>query len=123
MSPFDLFPLGQPAFVVNHLDRAAHLRSHDDKLMAFENHPATRAYVVHRDSLVVKREGDTVRALLTIPEALSFGANPGTIFLGLHDGAALFGMGITATAVEQLVTRDDVAVTELRGMAMPGAIP
>jgi len=123
MSPFDLFPAGQPAFVANHIDRAAHLRSHDDKLIGFEQHPATRAYVVHRDSLVVKREGDTVRAQLSIPEALGFGANPGTIFLGLHDGAALFGMGIAAPAVEQLMGRDDVAVSELRGMAMQGALP
>jgi len=32
-------------------------------------------------------------------------------------------MGIPATAVEKLLTRDDVAVTELRGMAMQGAVP
>jgi NAD+ diphosphatase len=79
--------------------------------------------VVHRDSLVVKREGDGVRALLRIDEALKFGANPGTVFLGLRDGAAIFGMGISQTAVEKLVGRDDVAVTELRGMAMQGAVP
>ncbi|MBV8696310.1 MAG: NADH pyrophosphatase, partial [Bradyrhizobium sp.] len=48
MSAFDSFPLGRPAFVNNILDRAAHLRRHDDKLLAFEGHPATRAYVVHR---------------------------------------------------------------------------
>jgi NAD+ diphosphatase len=123
MSPFDLFPLGQPAFVANHLDRAAHLRLHDDKLLAFEGQSATRAYVIHRDSLVMKREGDQLRALLTIDEALKFGANPGTIFLGLRDGAALFGMGISPSAVEQLAGREDVAVNELRGMAMQGIIP
>ena len=123
MSPFDLFPLGQPAFVTNTIDRAAHLRRDDDKLMAFEKHPATRAYVVARDSLVVKREGDAVRALLTMDEALGYGANPGTIFLGLRDDAAVFGMGISAGAVEQLAGRNDVAVSELRGMAMQGAVP
>jgi NAD+ diphosphatase len=32
-------------------------------------------------------------------------------------------MGIAAPAVETLLTRDDVAVTELRGMAMQGAVP
>ena len=32
-------------------------------------------------------------------------------------------MGIAAAAVEKLLTRDDVAVTELRGMAMQGVIP
>ncbi len=123
MSAFDSFPLGQPAFVSNVLDRAAHLRGNDERLLALEGHPASRAYVVHRDSLVVKREDGSSRALLGIDEALKFGANPGTIFLGLRDGAAVFGMGISATAAEKLLNRDDVAVTELRGMAMQGVVP
>jgi len=49
--------------------------------------------------------------------------NPGTIFLGLRDGAAVFGMGISAAARKKLLTRNDVAVTELRGMAMQGVVP
>jgi NAD+ diphosphatase len=123
MSASDSFPLGQPGFVNNILDRAAHLRTRDDKLMALESDPRSRAYVVHRDSLVVKREGEATRALLSIDEALKCGANPGTIFLGLRDGAAVFGMGISAAAAEKLVTSNDVAVAELRGMAMQGAVP
>jgi NAD+ diphosphatase len=123
MSAFDSFPLGKPAFVSNILDRAAHLRGKDDKLMALESHPASRAYVVHRDSLVVKRENGASRALLSIKEALTFGANPGTIFLGLRDGAAVFGMGISQAAAEKLINREDAAVTELRGMAMQGVVP
>src|SRR4051794_596807 len=123
MSAFDSFPLGQPAFVTHVLDRAAHLRRDDEKLFALEQKPSSRAYVVYRDSLLVKREGDKVRALLTIDEALKFGANPGTVFLGLRDGAAVFGMGIKAEAVEGLLTRDDVTVSELRGMAMQGVVP
>src|SRR6478735_4192579 len=114
MTAFDSFPLGQPAFVTHVLDRAAHLRSDDTKLMALEGHPDARAYVVHRDSLVVKQESDGPRALLRIDEALTFGANPGTIFLGLRDGAAVFGMGISAAAVENLLPRKDVAVNGLR---------
>ena len=123
MSPFDAFPLGQPAFVANVLDRAAHLRLNDDKLLALESSPTSRAYVVHRDSLVVKNEGGASRALLSLDEALKLGANPGTVFLGLRDGAAIFGMGISAQAAEKLIGRDDAAVTELRGMAMQGAVP
>ncbi len=123
MTAFDSFPLGQPAFVTHILDRAAHLRRDDAKLAALESHRDSRAYLVHRDSLVMNRQGGAPRALLTIDEALRYGANPGTIFLGLRDGAAVFGMGIAATAVEKLVTRDDVAVTELRGMVMQGVIP
>jgi NAD+ diphosphatase len=123
MTAFDSFPLGQPGFVSNILDRAAHLRNNDEKLMALEGHRDARAYVVHRDSLVVKQEPNGPRALLTIEEAHQCGANPGTIFLGLRDGAAVFGMGISAEAVEKLLTRQDVAVTELRGMAMQGIVP
>src|SRR3954454_5304561 len=124
MSAFDSFPLGQPAFISHILDRAAHLRGDEEKLFALEGRADARAYVVYRDSLVVKQEAEGPRALLTIDEALKFGANPGTIFLGLRDGAgAVFGMGIKAEAVEKLLTRNDVAVAELRGMAMQGVVP
>jgi NAD+ diphosphatase len=123
MTAFDSFPLGQPGFVTHILDRAAHLRSDDAKLLALEERRDARAYVVYRDSLVVKREATSPRALLSLDEALTFGANPGTIFLGLRDGAPVFGMGISSAAVEKLSTRDDAAVTELRGMAMQGVVP
>jgi len=123
MTAFDSFPLGKPAFVTHILDRAAHLRSDDTKLMALEQRRDARAYVVHRDSLVAKQEAEGPRALLTIDEALKFGANPGTIFLGLRDGAPLFGMGISAAAVESLLTRNDVKSSELRGMVMQGLVP
>jgi NAD+ diphosphatase len=123
MSAFDSFPLGQPAFVTHVLDRAAHLRSNDEKLFALESHRDARAYVIYRDSLVAKQESDGPRVLLRIDEALKFGANPGTIFLGLRDGAPVFGMGIAAAAVEKLLIGTDAAVTELRGMAMQGVVP
>lgn len=123
MTAFDSFPLGQPGFVTHILDRAAHLRSDDARLLALEGHRDARAYVVYRDSLVVKREATGPRALLSLDEALTFGANPGTIFLGLREGAPVFGMGISPAAVEKLSTRDDAAVTELRGMAMQGLVP
>src|SRR5260370_31173660 len=99
MTAFDSFPLGQPAFITHILDRAAHLRADDAKLLALEGHRDSRAYVVYRDSLVVKQEGGSPRALLTIDEAVKFGANPGTIFLRLRDGAAVVGMCISAAAV------------------------
>ncbi len=118
-----LFPIGRPAFVSDILDRAAHLRTSNEKLFAMEGQRDARAYVVYRDSLVVKQEAEGPRALLTIDEALKFGANPGTIFLGLRDGAPVFGMGMSAAAAEKLLGRDDVGVTELRGMAMQGSVP
>jgi len=123
MTAFDWFPLGQPGFVTHILDRAAHLRGDDAKLLTLEGHRDARAYVINRDSLVVKRESAGPRVLLGIDEALKFGANPGTVFLGLRDGATVFGMGISPAAVETLLTREDVTVTELRGMVMQGVVP
>jgi len=122
MSAFDSFPLGKPAFVTHTLDRAAHLRTNEEKLFALEGHREARAYVVYRDSLLVKQEAGGPRALLSLDEALKYGANPGTVFLGLRDNAPVFGMGISPAAAEKLVGRDDVAVTELRGMAMQGVV-
>lgn len=118
----DSFPLGQPGFVSHPIDRAAHLRSNDEKLYAMETHRDARAYVVHRDSLLMTQGTEGPRALLTLDEARKFGANPGTIFLGLKDGAAIFGMGITATAAEALMGRSDVGVENLRAVAASGAV-
>ncbi|MEH2510972.1 NAD+ diphosphatase [Nitrobacteraceae bacterium AZCC 1564] len=116
------FPLGQPGFVSHPIDRAAHLRGDDEKLYALETHRDARAYVIHRDSLLMTQGADGPRALLTLDEARKFGANPGTIFLGLKDGAAIFGMGISAAAAEALLGRDDVGVENLRAVAASGAV-
>ena len=106
----DSFPLGQPGFVSHPIDRAAHVRTDAEKLFALEGDRKARAYVVHRDSIVVTQGADGPRALLTLDEARKFGANPGTIFLGLLEGAAIFGMGISAAAAEDLMGRQDVGV-------------
>src|SRR5260370_32387022 len=123
MTAFDSFPLGRPAFGSNVLDRAAHLRSDDAKLMALEGHRDARAYVVYRDSLVMKQEADGARALLSIDEALKFGANPGTIFLGLRDGAAVFGMGVSAAAGEKMLPPHVFPRTQHGRMGVQGLGP
>lgn len=117
------FPLGQPGFVSHPIDRAAHLRDDNEKLFALESHRNARAYVMYRDSILVKQDPDGPRASLTLDEARGYGANPGTIFLGLRDGAAVFGMGIPAPAVEKLIGRNDVVVGDLRAQITQGALP
>lgn len=123
MTASDSYPLGQPGFMADPLERAAHLRDNAEKLFALESHRDARAYVVYRESLLVKETSEGPRALLTLDEARGYGANPGTIFLGLREGAAVFGMGIAPVAAEKLLGRNDVSVNELRGMAMQGVLP
>jgi NAD+ diphosphatase len=123
MSQDSLFPLGQFGFLINPIDRAAHLRDDAEKLFALEGKASSRAYVIHRDALVVKQDGDAVRAALTVKEAIALGANPGTIFLGLRDGAPYFGMGIAAQAAEKLMTQEGAGVEPLRNLAAQGLVP
>jgi len=123
MTTADSFPLGQPGFISHPIDRAAHLRTDAEKLFALEGRKDARAYVIHRDSLLMTQGADGPRALLTLEEARRFGANPGTIFLGLREGAPVFGMGISPAAAEELIGRDNVSVENLRAMAASGAIP
>jgi NAD+ diphosphatase len=117
------FPLGQPGFATHPIDRAAHLRTDAEKLFALEGRKDARAYVIHRDSLLMTQGADGPRALLTLEEARRFGANPGTIFLGLRDGAPVFGMGISPAAAEELMGCGDAGVENLRAMAASGAVP
>src|SRR3977135_3981085 len=98
MSAFDKYPLGKPAFVTHVLDRAAHLRTNDEKLFPLEGPRDARAYVIYRDSLVVKQEADGPRLLLGVDEAVKLGANPGTIVLRLRDAAPRCGMGSASSA-------------------------
>lgn len=117
-----MFPLGQPAFVSHALDRAAHLRTDPERLQAMEDDSRARAYVVHRDSMILAREGAALRPRLALDEARRLGANPGTVFLGLRDGAPVFGMGIAADAVEALLTRGDIMVGNIRALVTEGAL-
>lgn len=123
MTTINSFPLGQPGFVSHPIERAAHLRTDPEKLFALESRKDARAYVIHRDSLLMTQGADGPRALLTLEEARRFGANPGTIFLGLRDGAPVFGMGISPAAAEELIGRGGVGVENLRAMAASGAVP
>ena len=104
MTAFNSFPLGTARLRHQHpRSRRASAHATTRSCSRWKSHRDARAYVVYRDSLVVKQEAEGPRALLSIDEALKFGANPGTIFLGLRDGAAVFGMGISAAAVEKLL--------------------
>ena len=51
-----LFPIGQMGFATHPIDRAAHLRDDAEKLRELENRTDARAYVIDRDSIVLKSE-------------------------------------------------------------------
>ena len=120
MTDQTLFPLGQFGFLINPLNRAAHVRENSDGLLVLEGRPDSRAYVIHRDSILVKRDGDSVRAALTLKEAGAAGANPGRIFLGLREDAPYFGMGMPQ---EPPALPAGFALEPLRNLANFGHVP
>ncbi len=117
------FPLGRPGFVANPIDRAAHLRLQPDRLSALENRADARVYVLHRDSLLLKHDSDGPRARLTFEEARTLGAAEPSFFLGLDDGAAVFGMGLSIAAADKLASHRDVTLENIRMLAITGTIP
>jgi NAD+ diphosphatase len=116
-----LFPLGEFAFLLNPLDRAAHMRADAQRLLEVESDAGSRAYVIQRDSILVKRESDGERAAITVKEALAAGANPGTIFLGLRDQTSYFGMGLPVEANNYLPA--GFSVEPVRNLALEGRVP
>ncbi len=116
------FPLGRPGFIADPIDRAAHLRTQPDQLLALERHPNARVYVVHRDSLLLKHETSGPRALLTLEEARAFGAGEPPFFLGLDDGAAVFGMGLNTAAADRIAGHREATLENIRMLAATGAI-
>lgn len=116
------FPLGRPGFIANPIDRAAHLRTKPDRLLALERHPDARVYVVHRDSLLLKHDTSGSRALLSLEEARALGAGEPPFFLGLDEEAAVFGMGLNAAAADAIAGQRDVTLENIRMLAATGGV-
>ena len=77
----------------------------------------------YRDSLVVKKEGEARARCSRSRKRWTSAPIPARSSWGCATARAIFGMGISPAAAEKLVGRNDVAVTELRGMAMQGVVP
>ena len=120
--PASAFQLGRPGFVAEPIDRAAHLRTQSDAMLALRQHPDTRVYVVHRDALLLKHTSEAPRARITFDEARELGAHEPPSFLGLDRGAALFGTDLSDEAAERIAGRAGASLMNLRALASQGTI-
>jgi NAD+ diphosphatase len=102
------------------IDRAAERRLDTAWLEACQNDTRTRFYVIGGESIVLKK-GDSVHdPAFTRDEACALAPGTETVFLGLLDGAARFGLGIAPASAETLKRRDDLFVIDLRSIAVQG---
>lgn len=121
--PFDLGPRPHLGYTQSRIDRVAERRLDSDWLTARINDTASRIYVIGGELIILKKR-DTVHDPDFEPhEARALTPHTETVFLGMFDGHACFGIGIMPAAAEALKARNDLVVTDLRSIAIQGLVP
>jgi NAD+ diphosphatase len=121
MSPGpDLGPKPPLGYTASSLQRAAERRGDASFVAALEADGAARAYAIGGERVVLKKNPGGLDPLFTLGEARALVRSAETVFLGLVDGAARFGVGLDPTATEALKARDDLYISDLRSIAIQG---
>ncbi len=81
-----------------------------------------RCYVIGGEFVVLKKERDGFDPLFSLQAAHAIGAARERVFLGTLDGAPRFGVGLEPALIEPLKARDDLKITDLRTIALQGAV-
>ncbi len=121
-SRFDLGPKPHLGYTESRIERAAEKRLEAAWLDAQASDARSRVYVAGGEMIVLKKGGALHDPLFTPDEARELGPLTETVFLGLMDGAARFGAGMTQPHAEALKERDDLFVTDLRSIAIQGLV-
>ena len=109
-------------YVVNPLNRRAELRDHAEAIDALRTEDTARAIVLVGDASVLNRKGDGLDALFSLQEAAALGDAHETVFLGIQDLSAVFGIEIDAALAEPLGTRPDLLITDARSIAVQALV-
>jgi NAD+ diphosphatase len=115
-------PFPRLGYCGSRLDRAAERREDADFLLRLAAHPDARSYVVSGELVVLRKRGDTLDPLFTTAETRALGSATETIFLGLHEGAGRFGIGLAQADGQALKDSSGFLVTDLRSLAVQGLV-
>ena len=118
----DLGPKPRLGYTESVIERAADRRTDPAWLAAQWADPRSRSYVIGNELIVLKHGGEVHDPAFTPEEARALAPGAETVFLGLHDGAARFGTGITQASAEALKARNDLFVSYLRSIAIQGLV-
>lgn len=117
-----LGPKPRLGYANSRIERAAELRPDAAKLAALAGDSRAATYVIGGEMIVLKKGAVINDPQFSFTEAGALGTAAETVFLGLLDGAARFGHGLSPAAAEALKTRDDLLVTDLRSIAVQGLV-
>ena len=119
---YDLGPKPHLGYTESLIERVAERRAEQAWLDAQLRDGRTRAYVIGGELIVLKKGGDIHDPLFVPSEAKALAPLTETVFLGLMNGAARFGIGMTQASAEALKARSDLFVTDLRSIAIQGLV-
>jgi Amidohydrolase len=91
----DLGPKPRLGYTHSRIERAAELRPDNAAMARLASQPDAGAYVIGGDWIAMKKGAPLNDPLFTMDEARALGAASDTVFLGLLEGAARFGYGIS----------------------------
>ncbi len=123
MSPrLNLGPKPRLGYAGSTIERAAERRTDADAIAALAAAADARAYVIGGERVVLNKAAPVNQPLFTLAEARALGPVTETVFLGLADGAARFGIGLAPDTVKALQEHDQFLVTDLRAIAVQGLV-
>jgi NAD+ diphosphatase len=120
--PLDLGPKPRLGYTESLIERAAERRTDEAWLNALAADRRTAAYVIGGELIVLKKNGAGYEPAFTRDEAGALAQATETVFLGLLDGAARFGVGIPQASAEALKARNELHVIDLRSIAIQGLV-
>jgi NAD+ diphosphatase len=119
---YDLGPKPHLGYTESVIERVAERRADATWLDQQAAAAHTKTYVVGGELIVLKKGGSIHDPLFTPDEAGALAPIAETVFLGLMNGAARFGAGMTQAGAETLKARGDLVVTDLRTIAIQGLV-
>jgi NAD+ diphosphatase len=118
----DLGPKPRLGYSESRLDRAAEQRGDAAAIAQHADNPRAGAYAIGGEMVVLRRNGAALDPLFTPAQVRALGSPSETVFLGISDDAARFGIGLDPAAIEPLKARGDLHVTDLRTIAVQGLV-
>jgi NAD+ diphosphatase len=118
----ELGPRPHLGYTQSLIERAAERRIDAAWLAAQWANPLARTYVIGNELIVLKNGSEMHDPAFTPEEARSLAPNTETVFLGMLNGAARFGTGITQESAEALKARNNLFVIDLRSIAVQGLV-
>jgi NAD+ diphosphatase len=110
-------------FAANLFDRAAELRDSPEAQAALRAGPLVRFAVVAGEKPVLRRVGDGFTVWHDAQALAELGEAEHAILLGRDDGAGRFGIRIAAALGDELKSRPELLVLDLRSLAIQGLVP